>query len=277
MTLFCSAFYKFVEIADPAQLRPSLLAACSARQIKGSILLAHEGINGTISGEASSLGAFFAWLRQDPRFAGLETKESPSKEHPFNRLKVRLKREMVTLGVPGANPDRAVGIYVEPEDWNALIGSPDVILVDTRNAYEFKIGTFKGALNPKTRSFRQFPDFVRENLDPERHPRVATFCTGGIRCEKATSYLVQQGFREVYHLRGGILKYLETVPEKESLWEGECFVFDERVSLGHGVQPGRYGMCRTCGAPVALPDGVQQMSAGIACPDCAAVHTANPS
>jgi UPF0176 protein len=272
MSLVCSAFYKFVDIADPAALRPALLGECSALQIKGSILLAHEGINGTISGEAANLSGFFTWLRQDPRFAGLETKESPTKEHPFGRLKVRLKREIVTLGVPEANPAHAVGVYIEPEDWNALIESPDVVLVDTRNGYECKIGSFKGAIDPKTRSFRQFPDFVRGNLSPKRHPRIATFCTGGIRCEKATSYLIQQGFKEAYHLRGGILKYLETIPREKSLWEGECFVFDERVALGHGTELGSHGMCQSCGSPVPL-DSQKAPAAGIACPDCAAVQT----
>jgi UPF0176 protein len=270
MTLICSAFYKFVEIADPASLRPALLDACLARGIKGSILLAQEGVNGTISGEATDLRDFFEWLRNDPRFVDLETKESPAAEYPFGRMKVRLKREIVTLGVPEANPARAVGTYVEPENWNDLIRSPDVIVVDTRNAYEFKIGTFKGAIDPKTRSFRQFPGFVRDKLDPRRHPRVATFCTGGIRCEKATSYLLQQGFNEVYQLRGGILKYLETVPKEASLWEGECFVFDERVALGHGIEPGSHGMCRSCGAPVSLADGSRTVQGEIRCADCAA-------
>ncbi len=275
MTLICSAFYKFVEIADPAGLRPTLLSACAERGIKGSILLAHEGINGTVSGEPESLAGFFDWLRQDPRFAGLETKESPAKAHPFGRLKVRLKREIVTLGVPEANPVQAVGTYVEPEDWNALIESPDVILVDTRNDYEFKIGTFKGAIDPKTRSFRQFPDFVRANLDPARHPRVATFCTGGIRCEKATSYLIQQGFKEVYHLRGGILKYLETVAPEDSLWQGECFVFDERVALGPGVGLGTHGMCLKCRGPVPVEAGAQaDASVEIVCASCAAARHA---
>jgi UPF0176 protein len=274
MTLICSAFYKFAEIADPASLRPALLDACLAREIKGSILVAQEGINGTISGEDANLRDFFEWLRKDPRFADLETKESPAPGHPFGRMKVRLKREIVTLGVPEASPARTVGTYVEPEAWNALIESPDVILVDTRNAYEFKIGTFKGAIDPKTRSFRQFPGFVRDNLDPERHPRVATFCTGGIRCEKATSYLLQQGFKEVYHLHGGILKYLETIPKEESLWEGECFVFDKRVALGHGLEPGSHGMCRSCGVPVPLADDAPAFPLENGCADCAAAITA---
>jgi UPF0176 protein len=269
MTLFCSAFYKFVRIEDPAGLRPGLLAACLDRGIKGSILLAHEGINGTISGGAESLSDFFLWLRQDPRFADLETKESPAGAHPFGRMKVRLKREIVTFGVPAANPARAVGTYVAPQDWNALIQSPDVTVIDTRNEYEVKTGTFKGAIDPGTRAFGQFPAFVRERLDPARHKRVAAFCTGGIRCEKATSYLLQQGFKEVYHLKGGILSYLETIPEEESLWEGECFVFDERVALRHGAGPGTHGLCRGCGAPVALASS-EEPAAAISCEACSA-------
>jgi UPF0176 protein len=276
MSLFCSAFYKFVRVADPAGLRPSLLVACLDRGIKGSILLAHEGINGTISGEAESLADFFRWLRQDPRFADLETKESPAPAHPFGRMKVRLKREIVTFGVPEAVLARAVGTYVEPEAWNALIQNPDVTLIDTRNEYEVKTGTFKGAIDPKTRSFRQFPAFVGEHLDPARHKRVATFCTGGIRCEKATSYLIQQGFKEVYHLKGGILKYLETVPKEESLWEGECFVFDERVALGHGVELGTHGLCRSCGAPVPLA-GAGQPEALISCEPCSMAASPAPA
>jgi UPF0176 protein len=268
MTLTVSAFYKFVEIADPAGLRPRLLEACSTRQILGSILLAPEGINGTISGEAESLSGFFAWLRADPRFADVKTKESPAAEHPFRRLKVRLKHEIVTLGAPEANPARAVGIYVAPKDWNALIEDPEVALVDTRNAYEVKIGTFKGAIDPKTRAFRQFPGFAREHLDPKRHRKVAMFCTGGIRCEKASSYLLSRGFTEVYHLEGGILKYLETVPKEQSLWQGECFVFDERVALGHGVALGSHRMCRSCGVPV--PRAGESFAREVDCEDCSA-------
>jgi UPF0176 protein len=268
MTLTVSAFYKFVEIADPAGLRPRLLEACSTHQILGSILLAPEGINGTISGEAESLSGFFAWLRADARFADVKTKESPAAEHPFRRLKVRLKREIVTLGAPEANPARAVGIYVAPKDWNALIEDPEVAVVDTRNAYEVKIGTFKGAIDPKTRAFRQFPGFVREHLDPKRHRRVAMFCTGGIRCEKASSYLLSRGFTEVYHLEGGILKYLETVPKEQSLWQGECFVFDERVALGHGVALGLHRMCRSCGVPV--PRAGESFGREVVCEDCSA-------
>jgi UPF0176 protein len=190
-------------------------------------------------------------------------------------MKVRLKREIVTFGVPEANPAQAIGTHVAPEDWNALIQSSGVAIIDTRNDYEFKTGTFKGAINPETRSFRQFPAFVREHLDPARHKRVATFCTGGIRCEKATSYLLQQGFKEVYHLKGGILKYLETVPEEESLWEGECFVFDERVALRHGAKAGSHGLCRHCGAPVALTAAAGP-EAAISCKDCSTLRSAEP-
>ncbi len=269
MTLTVSTFYKFAWIEDPAALQQALLDACKARAIMGSILLAHEGINGTVSGEAQNLACFFAWLGQDPRFAGVATMETPAKAHPFGRTKVKIKREIVTFGVPEANPARAVGIYVEPRDWNALIERPGVVLVDTRNHYEVKIGTFKGAIDPKTRAFRQFPAFVRGNLDPARHPEVAMFCTGGIRCEKATSFLLQEGFKEVYHLQGGILNYLETVPVKESLWEGECFVFDERVSLTHGTGFGTFHLCRSCGGPVRFGSAGQSgASAGFSCEEC---------
>lgn len=269
MTLTVSAFYKFVEIAEPAGLRPGVLDACSTRNICGSILLAPEGINGTISGGAQDLAEFFDWLRIDPRFTDLETKESPATAHPFKRLKVRLKREIVTLDAPEANPTKRVGAYVEPEEWNKLIENPDVVLVDTRNAYEVNIGTFPGAINPKTRAFRHFPHFVKQTLDPVRHPKVAMFCTGGIRCEKASSYLLAQGFKEVYHLRGGILKYLETVPPEESLWQGECFVFDERVALTHGVAQGSHGMCRDCGEPVPFDPSYPTPAGEIRCQDCA--------
>jgi UPF0176 protein len=250
MTVTVSAFYKFVEIERPAGLRAALFEACESRRILGSILVAAEGVNGTVSGQERDLADFFGWLRTDPRFADLETKDSHAKEHPFGLLKVKLKREIVTFGSPEAKPSEQVGTYVAPKDWNALIEAPDVLVIDTRNAYEVKIGTFKGALDPKTKSFRQFPEFVRQNLDPARHPKVALFCTGGIRCEKASSFLLAQGFPEVYHLEGGILKYLETVPQEESLWQGECFVFDERVSLAHGLGLGSHAMCPSCGSPV---------------------------
>jgi UPF0176 protein len=260
MPITVTAFYKFVALADLPRLREELLALARDGGIKGTILLAPEGINSTIAGPDAAIRELLAWLRADPRFSDLVSKESYAGEIPFGRLKVRLKREIVTLRRPEADPTRRVGTYVKPEDWNALIGQPDVVLLDTRNAYEVAIGTFKGARDPATRSFGEFPDFVAANLDPAKHPRVAMFCTGGIRCEKASAFMLAQGFPEVYHLEGGILKYLETVPPEESLWQGECFVFDERVALEHGVRPGSYTMCRACGFPIA--EGAP------ACPNC---------
>lgn len=251
MSITVTAFYKFVTIADPPALRESLRTRARDLGIKGTILVAPEGINATIAGADASIREMLAYLRADPRFADLVNKDSYTGEVPFGRLKVRLKREIVTLRRPEADPSRRVGTYVKPEDWNALISDPDVLVLDTRNAYEVGIGTFKGALDPVTRSFGEFPDFVAANLDPSKHKRVAMFCTGGIRCEKASAYLLSQGFPEVYHLEGGILKYLETIPPEHSLWQGECFVFDERVALEHGVRPGSYAMCKRCGFPVA--------------------------
>lgn len=254
MTITVSAFYKFVTIDDPAAFKPRVLEAATARGIKGSVLLAREGINATVSGADAALRDFLVWLRSDARFADLVSKESYASQQPFQRLKVRLKREIVTLGAPEADPAKVVGTYVNAEDWNALISADDIVLIDTRNDYEVKIGTFAGALDPKTRAFGEFKNYVAANLDPARHKRVAMFCTGGIRCEKASAYLLAHGFEHVYHLEGGILKYLETVPPGESLWRGECFVFDQRVALGHGVAEGTHVMCPKCGAPIARDD-----------------------
>ena len=251
MSVTVTAFYKFVAIADPPALREELLDLACAEGIKGTILVAPEGINGTVAGPDAGIRRLLAHIRSDPRFADLVSKESYVDAPPFGRLKVRLKREIVTLRRPEADPTKQVGTYVKPQDWNALIADPDVLVLDTRNAYEVAIGTFKDAVDPATRTFGEFPDFVAANLDPEKHKRIAMFCTGGIRCEKASAYLLSQGFPEVYHLEGGILKYLEAVPPEESLWQGECFVFDERVALEHGVTPGSHVMCRACGAPVA--------------------------
>lgn len=251
MPVTVTAFYKFVAIADPPGLRADLLAFAHERDIKGTILIAPEGINATVAGSDSAIRELLAHLRADARFADLVSKESYADALPFARMKVRLKREIVTLRRPEADPTARVGTYVAPGDWNALISDPDVLVLDTRNAYEVAIGTFKDAVDPETRSFGEFPEFVAANLDPEKHKRVAMFCTGGIRCEKASAYLLAKGFPEVYHLEGGILKYLETVPPEESLWQGECFVFDQRVALEHGVMPGTHTMCRACGAPVA--------------------------
>lgn len=234
-SLVVAAFYKFVSLPDFAALRAPLAQCCAVQQIRGTILLAEEGINATIAGSRAGVDAVLAYLRSDPRLADLEHKESAAESSAFRRMKVRLKKEIVTLGVPGTDPTRRVGEYVAPQQWNDLIMAPDVVVIDTRNEYETRIGTFRGAVDPQIATFRQFPDFVRATLDPAKTPRVAMFCTGGIRCEKATSFMLDQGFREVYHLRGGILKYLEQVPREQSLWDGECFVFDERVALGHGL------------------------------------------
>lgn len=251
MTVTVSTFYKFVSVADPPALKHELASYCCARAIKGTILVAPEGINATVSGRDESVRGLLAHLRADPRFEGLVSKESFADGHPFGRLKVRLKREIVTLKAPEADPTSKVGTYVKPEDWNALIARDDVVLIDTRNDYEVAIGTFEGAVDPGTRVFSEFPAFVSSQLDPAKTPKVAMFCTGGIRCEKASAYMLAHGFGEVYHLEGGILKYLETIPPEQSLWRGECFVFDERVSLDHGVVPGTHRLCPNCGAPVA--------------------------
>lgn len=268
-----AALYKFVELPNYTALQPNIHDACVVHNIKGTILLAHEGINGTIAGLPDDIHAILDYLRKDPTFEGkffdLEHKESFADEHPFYRMKVKLKKEIVTMGVPSVNPNNTVGTYVKPEDWNALISDPDVFLLDTRNDYEVHIGTFKGAIDPKTSTFREFPKYVAENLDKTKHKKVAMFCTGGIRCEKASSYMLEQGFDEVYHLQGGILKYLETVPEEQSLWQGECFVFDQRVAVKHGLEVGEYDQCYACRMPLS-PKELESphFTAGISCPHC---------
>ena len=266
MTFSVSAFYKFAVIGDCAGLRETLLAECRAHGIKGTILVAHEGINGTVAGKAAAIDALEAWLRRDARFSDLETKRSVAASAPFQRLKIKIKREIVTFGVPGADPTVRAGTYVEAQDWNAILSDPDVTLIDARNGYEVKAGTFPNALNPQTNAFNEFPGFVRDQLDRHRHRKVAMFCTGGIRCEKASAYLLSQGFDDVLHLKGGILKYLETVPRDQSLWQGECFVFDERVALAHGLEEGAHRLCAVCGYPV-LPD--ENQSTAQRCPKCA--------
>ena len=268
-----AAFYKFVELPDFADLKAPLLAVCEANGVRGLILLAAEGINSTIAGPAAGVHAVLVYLRSDPRLADLQHKEAWSSKSPFYRMKVRLKREIVTMGVPDVNPGRMAGTYVKPQDWNALISNPDVVVVDTRNDYEVGIGTFAGAIDPAIKSFAQLPDWVTQNaaLNPPsgKKPKVAMFCTGGIRCEKSTAYLRAQGFDEVYHLEGGILKYLETVPEAQSLWQGQCFVFDERVSVGHGLVPGQHGLCRACRQPLDDADMASPLfEAGVSCPKC---------
>ncbi|MGI9483200.1 MAG: rhodanese-related sulfurtransferase [Hyphomicrobiales bacterium] len=264
-----AALYKFVPLADYEQRREPLQAVCEKNHVMGTVLLASEGINGTIAGPAEGIRNVLGWLRTQPGLAELEHKESWAETMPFHRMKVRLKKEIVTMGVEGVDPNALVGTYVEPEDWNALISDPDVVLVDTRNAFEYSIGTFRGAIDPKTRSFREFPDWVKVSEELSEKPKVAMFCTGGIRCEKATSYLKELGYEEVFHLKGGILKYLETVPEEESLWEGECFVFDQRVSVGHGLEVGEYDMCHACRMPLAEEEKQSPFyEKGVSCPKC---------
>ncbi len=268
-----AAFYKFVELPDFAALKSPLMVVCEAQGVKGLVLLAAEGINSTIAGPPAGVHAVLDHLRSDPRLADLQHKEAWSSRSPFYRMKVRLKREIVTMGVPDVNPGRMAGMYVKPQDWNALISDPDVVVVDTRNDYEVGIGTFAGALDPAIKSFAQLPEWVTQApaLNPVsgKKPKVAMFCTGGIRCEKSTAYLRAHGFDEVYHLEGGILKYLETVPEAQSLWHGQCFVFDERVSVGHGLVPGRHGLCRACRQPLDDADMTSLLfEAGVSCPKC---------
>lgn len=249
MSITVAAFYKFVAIEDPASLCAQLSARCAA-DIKGTILIAREGINATISAAPAAMQAFLADLRADARFTDLTVKIATAPEHPFHRTKVKVKREIVTFEPESSEPLGRVGTYVAPQDWNALITDPDVIVIDTRNDYEVAIGTFENAVDPATAVFSDFPEYVKTNLDPARHKKVAMFCTGGIRCEKASAHLIKMGFPEVYHLEGGILNYLEVMPPQESLWHGECFVFDERVSVVHGNVPGTHAHCPTCGFPV---------------------------
>ncbi len=272
-----AALYKFVTLPDYAALQAPLQAFCESQDVRGTLLLAEEGINGTIAGPETGVRAVLAHLRSDARLADLAHKESWSHKLPFYRMKVRLKREIVTLGVPGINPNQMAGRYVKPQDWNALIAEPDVVVVDTRNDYEVGIGTFEGAVDPKTHSFSELPAWVAAQSAPGgllaekdgKKPRVAMFCTGGIRCEKSTAFMRTQGFDEVYHLEGGILKYLETVPEEQSRWRGECFVFDERVSVVHGLATGHYELCRACRDPISEADRTSPLYVpGVSCPAC---------
>ena len=271
MRYLTAALYKFVDLPEHAAWREPLRTLCESQGVKGTLLLAREGINGTIAGPEAGVRAVLAWLRGDARLADLQHKESWADTPPFHRLKVRLKREIVTLGVPGLDPTRTVGTYVKPADWNALIEQPDVLLIDTRNDYEVKIGTFEGAVNPGIRSFTELPAWLAQQpaLQGPNKPRVAMFCTGGIRCEKSTALLKMQGFEEVYHLEGGILKYLEEVPPGSSRWRGECFVFDERVSVGHGLAPGASELCRSCRWPLTEEDRRSPLfEQGVSCPHC---------
>jgi UPF0176 protein len=263
------ALYKFVSLPDYGQLRQPLHDVMDSNDIRGTILLAREGINGTVAGSRQAVDTLLDWLKTDARLVGLNCKESYTDIPPFNRTKVKLKKEIVTMGVEGIDPKRVVGTYVEPKDWNQLISDPEVLLIDTRNDYEYQVGTFQNAINPNTGSFREFPQYVKDHLDPDKHKRVAMFCTGGIRCEKSTAYLKEQGFEEVYHLKGGILKYLEEVPKQETLWQGECFVFDERVTVNLNLEKGDYDQCHACRMPIIETDKLNETYLkGVSCPYC---------
>ncbi len=263
-----AALYRFVRLDNFTELREPLLRVMLDNGVRGTLLLAAEGINGTVAGSAEGIEALLDYLRADPRLRDFDCKFSYDDEVPFLRSRVKLKREIVTMGVDGIDPDDA-GTYVEPADWNALISDPDVTLIDTRNDYESAIGSFEGAVLPNTRSFRDFPAYVETALDPQKQGKVAMFCTGGIRCEKATAYLRQRGFDAVYHLKGGILNYLEKVPESESLWHGECFVFDNRVSVDHSLEKGSYDQCHACRRPISEADKQSDYyRPGVSCPAC---------
>ncbi|WP_227430202.1 rhodanese-related sulfurtransferase [Psychrobacter sp. I-STPA6b] len=264
-----AALYKFIRFDDFEQYREPILNTMLDNEVKGTLLLASEGINGTIAGSRAGIDAVLEFLRTIPEIGTFEYKESYTDIAPFYRTKVKLKKEIVTMGVEGIDPLESVGRYVKPSEWNDLISDPDVLLIDTRNDYEVQIGTFKNAVNPKTQTFREFPEYVQKELDPNKHKKVAMFCTGGIRCEKSTAYLREQGFDEVYHLEGGILKYLEEIPAEESLWQGDCFVFDNRVAVNHNLEKGEYDQCYACRMPITEED--KQSPAyvkGESCPHC---------
>ena len=263
-----AAFYQFTSFADPDGLRGSLRAVAEAGDVRGTVLVAPEGINGTIAGPRAGVDAVLGHIRGLPGCAAMEWKEAHSPRQPFRRLKVRLKREIVTLGQP-VDPTTRVGTYVEPADWNAVIADPGTVVIDTRNDYEVAIGTFQGAVDPQTASFGAFPDWWEENRAAMQGKRIAMFCTGGIRCEKASSWLLDQRVNEVLHLKGGILKYLEEVPQEETTWQGECYVFDDRVSVRHRLEQGSYTMCHACGRPVSSQGrGCAEYERGVSCPAC---------
>jgi UPF0176 protein len=266
-----AALYRFANFENPSEYQPQIAERCDLHGIKGTILLAHEGINGTIAGKPDAIDDVVAFLKSLPGCADLDVKFSHADAMPFYRLKVRLKREIVTMGVDGIDPKREVGTYVQPEDWNALISDPDTVLIDTRNDYEVAIGTFEGAVDPRTKAFRDFPEWFRENRDSlsEGKTKFAMFCTGGIRCEKSTAFLKAEGIEDVFHLEGGILRYLETIPEQDSKWQGECFVFDDRVSVKHGLELGSKQLCRACRHPISDEDKQSPFfKEGISCPAC---------
>lgn len=264
-----AALYHFTRFPDPTALKPALLELCVAQDVKGTVLLAGEGVNGTIAGPRAGIDAVIAHLRALPGCAGLEWKEATSEVPPFPRMKVKIKREIVTMGQPDVDPASKVGNYVDPAEWNELIQSPDVAVIDTRNGYEVAIGTFEGAIDPETKSFGEFPEWWEQNKERFHNKKIAMFCTGGIRCEKSTNYLLGQGVEDVYHLKGGILKYLEEVPEEQSTWGGDCFVFDARVSVGHGLREGPHVLCHGCRQPI-LPEDMQrpEYEHGVSCHNC---------
>ncbi len=269
-----AALYRFAPLPDYADLRDPIELLCAENSVRGTLLLAPEGINGTIAGTAPQIRKVLEGLKSRLRLPDLEHKESLTGTMPFARLKVRLKKEIVTMGVTGIDPNRLTGDHVDPADWNALLDDPDIVLIDARNAYEVAIGTFEGAISPDTTSFREFPQWARTSEILQDKPKVAMFCTGGIRCEKAAALLRQEGFDEVYQLKGGILKYLESVPGAESRWNGECFVFDERVSVDGDLKPGKYQLCRACRMPLSGADiASPHYSEGISCPHCIDRHS----
>ncbi|KPV94627.1 Thiosulfate sulfurtransferase GlpE [Pseudoalteromonas sp. P1-9] len=263
------ALYKFVSLPNYKEIRQPLLNTMEQHNVRGTLLLAEEGINGTVAAKREGIDALLAWLDKQPGLDNIVSKESFDDECPFYRTKVKLKKEIVTMGVQGIDPKEVVGTYVKPKDWNALISDPDVVLVDTRNDYEIEIGTFENAVDPKTKTFREFPEWAEKNLDPNKNKKVAMFCTGGIRCEKSTAYMKEQGFEEVYHLEGGILKYLEEVPKEDTMWKGECFVFDNRVAVDHDLNKGSYDQCHACRMPITEEEKhLEAYQEGLSCHHC---------
>lgn len=270
---FVTAFYKFIDLPHYKELREELKAFCEERGIVGTILLSPEGINSTSAGSENAMMDLIGHLKSKPEFSDLIYKTSTAKKKPFRRMKTKLKKEIVTLGVNKddfvVKPHQGMGVEVPPQKWNDIISDPDVVLIDTRNDYECELGTFKGAIDPKTDSFTEFPDYIEKNFSPEKNKKVAMFCTGGIRCEKASAYMMEKGYETVYQLKGGVLKYLEEVPEEESMWQGECYVFDKRVTLGHGLVEGDYELCRSCGSAVSADEQkTEKYEAGLTCPHC---------
>jgi len=269
MTFTIATFYKFVPLAEPDSLQEELLAHCQQWNLRGTILLASEGINATVAGSSQDIDHLLSWLCHHPDIGPFVHQEFTASNFPFERLKVKLKDEIVTLGRPDVDPNQQVGTYVDPHAWNQIVTDPEIFLIDTRNAFEVEMGTFKGATNPHTQAFRDLPAYIEANLSPAQQKKIAMFCTGGIRCEKATSYLLKQGFEQVYHLKGGILNYLAQIPPTDSLWQGECFVFDDRVAIDHTLQPTPYVLCGGCGHPVSAAEQASPYyEPGIACPYC---------